>query len=301
MSILLDASTKVLAIAATGAYGAAQVHHMRLAGTNVVGFVSLGRGGTTFAGLPVFDLVSDAVSATGADTAAIYAPPLGVRAAVTECADSRMRLAVAFAENVPLHDTISAAAHAKANGLRLIGPNTIGIAVPGVGVLGSLATAFTAPGSIGLIGRSGTLTLTTARMLTQAGLGQSTLIHAGGDTVTGTNPDELVELMLHDPQTAVVAYLGEIGGSKEYRLAEVVSRSAKPVVALIVGEHAPVRKRMGHAGAMVESQRETAAAKRAALAEAGAVVCISPMDLVSRISEILSGPEQPRTPATASA
>ena len=285
MAILLDRSTRVIAVAATGPYGAAQVHYMRLAGANFVGLVAQGRGGSVQDGLPVFDLVSEAMAATGAQAAAIYAAPFGVRAAVMECADAGVKLAVAFAENVPIHDTLYAAAYAKHNGMMLIGPNTLGISTPGEALMGSLATAFTTPGDLGVIGRSGTLMLTTARILTDAGIGQSTLVHAGGDTIAGTNPHELMELFLADPATRAVAYLGEIGGSKEYRLAETIAKAGKPIFAMIVGRHAPQSKRMGHAGAMVESQRETALAKSDALAEAGAIVCNSPMELAARIKQ----------------
>lgn len=285
MAILLNESTRVLAVSATGAYGSTQVRYMRQTGTNVVGMVSLGRGGTEQDGLPVFDMVSDAVAATGADTAAIYAAPLGVRAAVMECADAGMRLAVAFAENVPTHDTLFAVAYAKQRGAQLVGPNTLGLASPGFGMLGSMAPMFTRKGSVGVIGRSGTLLLSTARMMTEAGVGQSTLVHAGGDTITGTNPHELFQLFMDDPQTTAVAYLGEIGGSKEYRLAEDIAKTNKPVFALIVGRHAPAEKRMGHAGALIQSHRETAEAKRKALAAAGAIVCASPMELVARMKQ----------------
>lgn len=285
MAILLNKSTRVLAVAATGAYGSTQVRYMRQTGTNVVGLVSLGRGGTEQDGLPVFDLASEGVAATGADAAAIYAAPLGVRAAIMECADAGMRLAVAFAENVPMHDTLFAVAYAKERGLQLIGPNTLGLASPGCGVLGSVAPAFIRKGSVGVIGRSGTLLLATARMMTEAGVGQSTLVHAGGDTIAGTNPHELFQLFLEDPETTAVAYLGEIGGSKEYRLAEDLAKANKPMFALIVGRHAPAEKRMGHAGALIESHRETAEAKRKVLADAGAIVCASPMELVARLKQ----------------
>ncbi|MDP3138618.1 MAG: succinate--CoA ligase subunit alpha [Burkholderiaceae bacterium] len=283
---MLDRASKVLAVAATGPYGMAQVNSMRAAGTRLVGLVALGRGGQQADGLPVFDRVSDAVQATGADTSIVYAPPMGVRNAVIECADAGLALTVAVAEHVPLHDTLYAAACARERGMRLIGPNTVGMATPGVGILGSIAAAFTREGSIGVIGRSGTLLLTTTRMLTLAGLGQSTLVHVGGDTIAGSNPHEILELFLADPGTSAIVYLGEIGGGKEYRLAEVIARAEKPVAALVVGRHAPAEKRMGHAGAMVESKRETAQAKGEALAEAGATVCRSPMEVVARMKQL---------------
>ena len=286
MAVLLDGSSRVLAVGATGAYGIAQVRSMQAAGTRLVGIVAPGRGGQTVEGLPAFDRVADAVDSTGANAAIIYAPPLGVRSAVVECADGGLALAVAVAEYVPVHDVMYAAAYARQHNMRFVGPNTVGLATPGFGMLGSIAAAFTTAGPIGIIARSGTLLLTVARMLTLSGQGQSTLVHLGGDTIAGTNPHELLELFLADPGTSVVVYLGEIGGTKEDRLAETIRTAVKPVAALIVGRHAPAEKRMGHAGALVESGREAADAKRQALAAAGAIVCDSPMALVARVKEM---------------
>jgi len=290
MGILLDETSRVLAVAATGGYGQAQLRAMLVSGTPLVGLVAPGRDGQTIEGLPVFDSVARAVEATRADIAIIYSPPLGVRGAVAECADAALRLAVAVAEYVPTHDTLYAAAYARERGMWLIGPNTVGLARPGFGVLGSIAPAFTRPGRVGFIGRSGTLMLTTARMFTQAGIGQSALVHLGGDTIAGTHPHEMLELFMQDPDTDAVVYMGEIGGAKEYPLADAIARARKPVAALIVGRTAPTQKRMGHAGALIESKRETAAAKREALAEAGARVCDSPMQLLDVIRSLETAP-----------
>lgn len=280
LAVALDRTAKVVAVAATGAYGRAQIAFMQSAGTNVVALVALGRGGDGWQDLPVFDTVAEAVAATQADTAMIYAPALGVRSALIECAEAGIKLAVAAAEFVPLHDSLYAAAFAREHGMLIVGPNTAGMASPGQAMLGAVNPSFTHPGRIGVIGRSGTLTLVIARLLSGKGLGQSTVIHVGGDSIAGTNPHEWLDLFDADEETSAVIYLGEIGGLKEYALAERVARISKPVASLIVGQHAPAEKQMGHAGALIGSNRETADAKQAALREAGAITCISPAAIV---------------------
>jgi succinyl-CoA synthetase alpha subunit len=280
MSVLLNSATRAIAVAATGAYGGNQILTMRAAGTSIVGIVALGRAGQIMNGLPIFDTVADAVASTSADAAIIYAPPLGVRSALLECADAGLRLAVAAAEFVPIHDALYAAAYAHERGTRVVGPNTVGMASPGQAMLGAVTPFFTLRGRIGIISRSGTLTLVIARMLTRAGHGQSTIVHVGGDVIVGTNPDEWLTLFDQDAETTAVVYIGEIGGTKEYALAERIKESSKPVASFVVGRYAPAEKQMGHAGALVGSDRETAAAKQAVLAEAGATVCDTPEALL---------------------
>ncbi len=279
MTAILDQSTPVIAIGATGPYGQAQIAFMQEAGTTIVGLVAPGRGGTVAGGLPAFDTIIEAVAATGAQAAMIYTPALGVKDALIECAEAGIRLAVAAAEFVPLHDARIAIAFARSRGMWVVGPNTAGMAAPGKAMLGAIATGLTLPGRTGIIGRSGTLTMTTARLLSNAGIGQSLVIHAGGDMIAGANPVDWLKLMLDDEGTDEVVYLGEIGGTKEYAMLDVIRASAKPVYALIVGRRAPPGKRMGHAGALVGGARETAEAKRAALREAGAIVVDSPAEI----------------------
>jgi succinyl-CoA synthetase alpha subunit len=280
LAVILDSTAKVVAVAATGPYGRNQIKFMQAAGTDIVGVVALGRGGESLLELPIFDNVQAAVEATDANTAIIYAPALGVRSAIVECADAGLRLAVAAAEFVPLHDALYAAAYAHERKMHLVGPNTVGMATPGQAMLGAVTPSFTRPGRLGIIARSGTLTLAIARLLSESGFGQSTLVHVGGDVIAGTNPDEWLKLFDKDDDTSAVIFLGEIGGSKEYALAKSVNSANKPVASLIVGRHAPAEKRMGHAGALVGSGRETASAKQDALREAGAIVCGSPAALV---------------------
>lgn len=280
MAILLDQDARVVAVAASGAYGRAQIEFMQSAGTNVTALVTLGRGGQRQGDLAVFDTVSEAAEQTGANTAMIYAPAMGVRSALMECADAGIGLAVAAAEFVPLHDTLYATAYARERGMYVVGPNTAGMASPGRAMLGAVNPSFTRPGRIGIIGRSGTLTLVIARLLSSHGFGQSTVVHVGGDSIAGTNPDEWLRLFDEDEETTAVVYLGEIGGLKEYVMAERIASMRKPVASLIVGRHAPAKKQMGHAGALIGSDRETAEAKQAAMKEAGAVICLSPADVV---------------------
>jgi len=252
----------------TGRYAAAQVAAMREAGTNLVAGIALGRGGGRLDGLPLLDDVAEL--AEPADAAVIYTPPEGVLDAVRAAAAARIPTIVVAAEYVPVHDSLRAAQVARAAGSWLIGPNTLGLCIPGEGLLGSIAPSFCTPGRVAVLCRSGTLTLTMARLLTRAGIGQRAVMHIGGDTIAGRNPHEYLAALAADERTSVILYCGEIGGDKEYALAEAIPACPKPVVTMLVGRHAPAEKRMGHAGALVGGARESAAAKLAALASAGA-------------------------------
>jgi len=258
---------RVAVIAPTGRYARNQVAGMIEAGTPLVGGVALGRGGAAMDGLPLYDRVADFPHKP--NIALIYTPAEGVRDAVAECARARIPTIMAVAEYVPVHDALAAATLARAAGSWLVGPNTLGIFVPGRGLLGSIAPSFCKPGRLALIIRSGTLALAVARQLTLAGIGQRIVAHVGGDTVIGRNPHEYLQALAADDATAAVLFCGEIGGDKEYAFAEAARGYAKPVFAMVVGRHAPAQKQMGHAGALVGNAREGADAKLAALAEAG--------------------------------
>lgn len=285
MSVLLDSSTRVLAVSATGPYGQAQIEFMRRSGTTVVGGVSPGRGGTEVDGLAYFDTVAEAAAVTGATAAAVYTPAPGCAAAIMECADAGLKLVFGAAEHVPLHDSLYALPYARERGAWVVGPNSVGMASPGKAALGAIPAEFTRRGSLGLIGRSGTLTMTIARLMSSRGIGQSTIAHVGGDTLTGRNPHEWLRLFLDDPETSAIAYFGELGGSKEYAMLDLVASASKPVYCFVAGRHAPSGKRMGHAGALAGAVRETAAAKADALAEAGARVARTPYRLVDMMIE----------------
>ena len=275
---------RVAVINPTGRYARNQVAGLIAAGTPLVGGVALGRGGEALDGLPLYDRVADFPQPP--NVAVLYTPAEGVRAAIAQCAAARVRTIVAVAEYVPVHDALAAAADARAAGAWLIGPNTLGMYVPGRGLLGSIAPSFCKRGRLAVIARSGTFTLAMARQLTLAGIGQSLIAHIGGDTVVGRNPHEYLAALAHDPASAAVLYCGEIGGDKEYALAEAVRGFPKPVVAMVVGRHAPAEKRMGHAGALVGSAREGADAKLAALAAAGCKVAKGPEQAVAMLSEL---------------
>lgn len=284
-----SAGSPVLIVGGTGRYGAAQVAGMRAAGTRIVAHAAAGRGGQAIDGIPAFDAVSAAVAATAARTAVIYTPPAGLRDAIVECADAGITFAVAAAEFVPIHDTMMALAYARSRDMWVVGPNSLGFAVPGQIFLGSIAREFTRPGPVALFGRSGTLSSTAARLLTKAGCGQSVVAHIGGDTLCGRNPHEYLAVAAADPATELVVYLGEIGGTKEYEMLDLIRASRKPVVALIVGRHAPAGKRMGHAGALVEGARGSAEAKREALRAAGAFIAADVLALPGLVKELLDG------------
>jgi succinyl-CoA synthetase alpha subunit len=264
----LDAEPwRVAVISPTGRYARNQVAGMIAAGTPLVGGVALGRGGADLDGLPLFDRVGGLPQ--NPNIAVIYTPAEGLREAVAECVRARVSTIVAAAEYVPVHDALAAAAQARAAGCWLVGPNTLGIYVPGRGLLGSVAPSFCTAGSLAVIVRSGTVSLALARQLTLAGVGQRMVAHIGGDGVIGRNPHEYLQALADDEATAAVLYCGEIGGDKEYALAAAVRGFRKPIIAMVVGRSAPAAKQMGHAGALIGSARESAGAKLEALAAAG--------------------------------
>ncbi len=258
---------RVAVVSPTGRYARNQVAGMREAGTPIVAGVALGRGGTAVDSLPLYDRIGDV--AEKPNIALVYTPAEGVRDAIAECAAAGIPTIMAAAEYVPVHDALAAAAAARAAGSWLIGPNTLGIFVPGRGLLGSIAPSFCREGRLAVIVRSGTVALALARQLTAAGVGQRIVAHVGGDSVIGRNPHEYLQALAADEATAAVLFCGEIGGDKEYAFAEAARGFAKPVIAMVVGRHAPPQKQMGHAGALVGSVRESAGAKLEALAGAG--------------------------------
>ncbi|HUD89666.1 MAG TPA: CoA-binding protein [Xanthobacteraceae bacterium] len=281
----LDAAPwRVAVVSPTGRYARNQVAGMIDAGTPLIGGVALGRGGTAMDGLPLYDRVADIPDQP--NIALIYTPAEGVRDAVVECAQARIPTIMAIAEYVPVHDALAAANAARDAGCWLIGPNTLGVFVPGTGLLGSIAPSFCKPGRLAVIIRSGTVALALARQLTLAGIGQRIVAHVGGDTVIGRNPHEYLQALAGDDATAAVLYCGEIGGDKEYAFADAARGFAKPIFAMVVGRHAPAQKQMGHAGALIGSAREGAGAKLKALAAAGCRIVKGLEDAVAMLSEL---------------
>ena len=275
---------RVAVIAPTGRYARNQVAGMVEAGTPLIGGVALGRGGAAMDGVPLYDRLADLPETP--NIALIYTPAEGVRDAIAACAQARVPTIMAVAEYVPMHDALAAAADARAAGSWLIGPNTLGLYVPGRGLLGSIAPSFCRPGRVALIVRSGTVALALARQLTLAGIGQRIVAHIGGDAVAGRNPHEYLLALADDEATAAVLFCGEIGGDKEYAFAEAARGFAKPVIAMVVGRHAPEQKQMGHSGALIGSAREGADAKLRALAAAGCRIAKGPEEVVAIFAEL---------------
>ena len=281
----LDAAPwRAAVISPTGRYARNQVAGMVAAGTPLVGGIALGRGGTDMDGLPLYDRIDDLPQKL--NIAVIYTPAEGVRAAIAECARAKISTIVAAAEYVPVHDALAAVALSREAGSWLVGPNTLGIFVPGRGLLGSIAPSFCKEGRLAVIVRSGTVALALTRQLTLAGIGQRIVAHIGGDSVIGRNPHEYLLALANDDATAAVLYCGEIGGDKEYALAEAARSFPKPVIAMVVGRHAPVQKQMGHAGALIGSARESAEAKMQALAAAGCQVAKGLEEAIAMAAEL---------------
>jgi succinyl-CoA synthetase alpha subunit len=274
MSILLGADTRVIVQGITGREGSFHTQQMQQMGTQVVGGVSPGKGGTTHLGVPVFDTVADAVLETGATATGIFVPPAFAADAIMEAAAGGVRLVACITEGIPIQDMIRVKDFLRGYPeCRLVGPNCPGVLTPGQGKIGIIPQRFSTPGPVGIVARSGTLTYETMAALTNAGLGQSTVVGIGGDPVHGLSFIDVIRLFEADPGTTHLAIIGEIGGSDEERAAELLGRSSRlKAVAFISGRTAPEGKRMGHAGAIVSGNRGTAQSKEEAFRAAGVAV-----------------------------
>jgi succinyl-CoA synthetase alpha subunit len=288
VGILVDSSSKVLVQNITGREGKFHTHQMLAYGTNVVAGTAPGRGGQSVEGIPVFDSVREAVRASGADTSIIFVPAPFAPDAIVEAADSGMRLIVCITEGIPALDMVKVYAHVRGRGSRLIGPNCPGLITPGRCKVGIMPANVYTPGPVGVVSRSGTLTYEMANELTTLGLGQSTCVGIGGDPIIGSSFVDILTLFEQDPETTIVALIGEIGGTDEEEAARFIASSMKkPVVGFIAGKTAPPEKRMGHAGAIVSAGRGTAAEKIEALEEAGVVVAGSTEEMARLIAGIV--------------
>ena len=288
MSILLDNTTPVIVQGITGREGQFHTRNMITAGTNLVGGVTPGKGGTTTEGLPVFDTVEEAVNTTGATASCIFVPPAGAADAIMEAASAGIKLIVCITEGIPVIDMTRAMLVVHEYRARLIGPTCPGMCTPGHGKIGIIPYQIFTPGPIGFISRSGTLTYEVVALLTEAGLGQSTCIGIGGDPIIGSTFVDYLKLFEEDPQTKLVVMCGEIGGSDEEDAAEYIKTMSKPVVAFVSGRTAPPGKRMGHAGAIISGNTGTAQGKVAALQAAKVPVADTIFDIPSMVKEALA-------------
>ncbi len=286
LSILVDENTKILVYGMTGNYGSAQVKAMLTAGSNIVAGVSVGKGGQEHMGIPICDTALEAVEKYGANTGIIYVPSAGAKSALIEAIEAGVKVVFCPTEGIPNLDTIAIRQVADAHDAWFIGPNSLGVISPGKSLVGSIAPAFTKPGAIGVISRSGTVTLAVASCLTDNGLGQSTVISIGGDVIIGKNPLDYIKKFNEDDETKVVVMVGEIGGMKEYEVCEYMPQMKKPLVAFIGGRSAKPGKRMGHMGAMISGSKDDANSKAEALKKAGAVVVGTPWDIPDAIKAL---------------
>jgi succinyl-CoA synthetase alpha subunit len=278
MSILMDDSTRVIVQGITGRIGSIQTRWMLAYGTNVVGGVTPGKGGSTVEGVPVFDSVEEAVKDTGANASVFFVPAAFVLDAFLETVDAGVKLIVVVPEHIPVHDVMKMRAYAIEKGVFALGPTTPGILVPGKGKMGIMPGSLFAPGRVGIISRSGTLSYEFAGILSEGQVGQSTVVGMGADPVVLTNLADILRLFEEDQETDAVIIVGEVGGEQEEKAAEFIKgKMTKPVAAYIAGRRSPQGKRMGHAGAIVRGSAGTVAGKKEALRAVGTEVLESPI------------------------
>ncbi len=288
MSILVNRDTRIVVQGITGREGTFHTRQCVAYGSNVVAGVTPGKGGQDMDGIPVFNTVAQAVKKEGANAALIFVPPAFCGDAILEAAEAGVELVVCITEGSPTLDMVKAKEAIRYNNVRLVGPNCPGVITPGECKMGIMPGFIHAPGRVGVISRSGTLTYEAVAQLTELGIGQSTCIGIGGDPVIGSTFLDLLRLFNDDDQTDAVVMIGEIGGSAEEEAAEFIGNEMKkPVVSFIAGQTAPPGKRMGHAGAIIAGGKGTAAEKVAALENAGVTVSPSPAEIGAQVAKVL--------------
>jgi succinyl-CoA synthetase alpha subunit len=288
MAVLVNKNSKIIVQGFTGTEGTFHATQMIEYGTDVVGGVTPGKGGATHLDRPVFNTVSDAVKATGADTSIIFVPPAFAADAIMEAAEAGIKVIICITEGIPVQDMVKAREYIKGRNCRLIGPNCPGVITAGEAKVGIMPGFVFKPGRIGIVSKSGTLTYEAADQVVKAGLGISTAIGIGGDPIIGTTTKEAVELLMNDPETEGIVMIGEIGGNMEAEAAQWLKNNMKkPVVGFIAGQTAPAGRRMGHAGAIIGGADDTAAAKMKIMSECGIHVVESPANIGKTMASVL--------------
>ena len=289
MSVLVNKDSKIIVQGFTGSEGTFHASQMIEYGTNVVGGVTPGKGGTTHLDRPVFNTVKDAVEQAKADTTIIFVPPAFAADAIMEAADAGIKVIICITEGIPVADMIKAYEYIKERNCRLIGPNCPGVITPGEAKVGIMPGFVFKKGTVGIVSKSGTLTYEAADQVVKQGLGITTAIGIGGDPIIGTTTKEAVELLMNDPDTNCIVMIGEIGGQLEADAAKWIKADGnrKPVVGFIAGETAPKGRTMGHAGAIVGGTDDTAEAKKRIMRECGIHVVDSPAEIGKKVKEVL--------------
>lgn len=289
MSVLVNKNSKIIVQGFTGGEGTFHATQMIEYGTNVVGGVTPGKGGTKHLDRPVFNTVSDAVNKTGADVSIIFVPAAFAADAIMEAAEAGIKVIICITEGIPVKDMIYAKEYLKGRDCRLIGPNCPGVITADEAKVGIMPGFVFKKGKVGIVSKSGTLTYEAADQVAKAGLGVTTAIGIGGDPIIGTTTKEAVELLMNDPETEGIIMIGEIGGTYEADAARWIKANGnkKPVVGFIAGQTAPKGRTMGHAGAIVGGKDDTAQAKMAIMRECGIHVCESPADIGKTMAKIL--------------
>lgn len=289
MSVLVNKNSKIIVQGFTGSEGTFHASQMIEYGTNVVGGVTPGKGGTIHLDRPVFNTVKDAVEKAGADTSIIFVPPAFAADAIMEAAEAGIKVIICITEGIPVADMIKAYDYIKGKDCRLVGPNCPGVITPEEAKVGIMPGFVFKKGTVGIVSKSGTLTYEAADQVVKQGLGITTAIGIGGDPIIGTTTKEAVELLMNDPETEIIIMIGEIGGQLEADAARWIKADGnrKPVVGFIAGETAPKGRTMGHAGAIVGGADDTADAKKRIMRENGIHVVDSPAEIGKKVKEVL--------------